>query len=262
VHDVYWTSFYPPCRTRSECRRNAGSISVLCSYGAYLFYGRTDRHTDCSFPKMVKWNFTIYTRISFRSCNPQLRRVLVNDAASCSDWQETIVICSSKSARKAIIIKTNISLPILSTLLILNGFSDFKDLFPNTKISSEYKAERYQSKNRFDANGQLLYLSKILKCNLCTKFVCKALKNKIHLCYRLDTRKITEDLTVAKWLTSGFAKWLTSSLRTFTTRPREQYEYPATRSQVHWGWWRHLWKVVMRCARRRRAWVLSIADHQ
>ena len=39
-------------------------------------------------------------------------------------------------------------------------------------------------------------------------------------------------------------------------------QYPATRSQVHWGWWRHLWKFVMRCARRRRARVLSIADHQ
>ena len=39
-------------------------------------------------------------------------------------------------------------------------------------------------------------------------------------------------------------------------------QYPATCSQVHWGWWRHLWKFVMRCARRRRARVLSIADHQ
>jgi hypothetical protein len=32
--------------------------------------------------------------------------------------------------------------------------------------------------------------------------------------------------------------------------------------QAHWGWWRHLWKFVMRYVRRRRARVLSIADHQ
>jgi hypothetical protein len=30
-------------------------------------------------------------------------------------------------------------------------------------------------------------------------------------------------------------------------------QYPATNSQVHWEWWRHLWKFVMRCDRRRRA---------
>ena len=39
-------------------------------------------------------------------------------------------------------------------------------------------------------------------------------------------------------------------------------QYPATRSQVLWGWWRHLWTFVMRCGRRRQARVLSIADHQ
>jgi hypothetical protein len=31
---------------------------------------------------------------------------------------------------------------------------------------------------------------------------------------------------------------------------------------LHRGWWRHLRKFVVRCARHRRARVLSIADHQ
>ena len=88
VHDLYWTSFYPPCSTSSEFRRSTSSISVLCIYGAYLFYGRTDRRTDCSFPEMVQWNFTVYT--SFRSCNQQLRWEVLNDPTSFSDWQESV----------------------------------------------------------------------------------------------------------------------------------------------------------------------------
>jgi hypothetical protein len=39
-------------------------------------------------------------------------------------------------------------------------------------------------------------------------------------------------------------------------------QYPATRSQVHWGWWRHLWKFVMRCARLGRGTVWSLVDYE
>ena len=93
--------FYPPCSTSSEFRRNASSISVLCSYGAYLFYGRTDRRTDCSFPEMVQWNFTIYT--SFHSCYPQLRWTVLNSTFCYSEWQESVGLQAQFVVRKLLL---------------------------------------------------------------------------------------------------------------------------------------------------------------